>query len=39
MLKLPNGTLRILVEGINRAKMLRYQGMEKFTVADLEVCR
>ncbi|WP_172954442.1 endopeptidase La [Solibacillus sp. R5-41] len=37
MLKLPNGTLRILVEGVNRAKMLRYKETEKFTVADLEV--
>lgn len=37
MLKLPNGTLRILVEGVNRAKMLRYKESEKFTVVDLEV--
>ncbi|MEG0471881.1 MAG: endopeptidase La [Solibacillus sp.] len=37
MLKLPNGTLRILVEGVNRAKMLRYKETETFTVADLEV--
>lgn len=37
MLKLPNGTLRILVEGVNRAKMLRYKESENFTVVDLEV--
>lgn len=37
MLKLPNGTLRILVEGINRAKMIRYKDSENFTVVDLEV--
>ncbi len=37
MLKLPNGTLRILVEGINRAKLLRYEDAEKFAVADLEI--
>lgn len=37
MLKLPNGTLRILVEGLHRAKILRYEEAEKFTVADLEL--
>ncbi|WP_274307604.1 endopeptidase La [Solibacillus daqui] len=37
MLKLPNGTLRILVEGLHRAKMLRYVESDKFTIADLEL--
>ena len=37
MLKLPNGTLRILVEGLNRAKMVSYEDTDKFTIADLEV--
>ncbi|MER2037455.1 MAG: endopeptidase La [Solibacillus sp.] len=37
MLKLPNGTLRILVEGIHRAKMTRYKDEDKFAVANLEV--
>ena len=39
MLKLPNGTLRILVEGISRAKMLAYREEEKFAVADVELLR
>lgn len=37
MLKLPNGTLRILVEGLKRAEMVSYKDAEKFTVADLEI--
>ncbi len=37
MLKLPNGTLRILVEGLNRAEMVSYKDAEKFTIADLEI--
>ncbi|OCS93100.1 endopeptidase La [Caryophanon latum] len=37
MLKLPNGTLRILVEGIARGKMLAYREEEKFAVADIDV--
>lgn len=37
MLKLPNGTLRILVEGISRAKMVGYQEGDKFTAVDVEV--
>ncbi|OCS88424.1 endopeptidase La [Caryophanon tenue] len=37
MLKLPNGTLRILVEGISRAKMLAYREESKFAVADVEL--
>ncbi|QCR33045.1 endopeptidase La [Lysinibacillus sp. SGAir0095] len=37
MLKLPNGTLRILVEGISRAKMSNYQEQKDFTTVDLEV--
>lgn len=37
MLKLPNGTLRILVEGLNRAEMVSYKDAEKFAIADLEI--
>ncbi|KGR74416.1 endopeptidase La [Ureibacillus sinduriensis] len=37
MLKLPNGTLRILVEGISRAKMGNYQEQKDFTTVDVEV--
>ncbi len=37
MLKLPNGTLRILVEGTARAKMVDYKEGDKFTTADIEV--
>ncbi|WP_332647090.1 endopeptidase La [Lysinibacillus sp. 54212] len=37
MLKLPNGTLRILVEGIVRAKMTDYQEGKQFTTATIEL--
>lgn len=37
MLKLPNGTLRILVEGVARATWSKYQALEKFTVVDIDV--
>ncbi len=37
MLKLPNGTLRILVEGISRAKITNYTEEKDFTVVDLEL--
>lgn len=37
MLKLPNGTLRILVEGVARATWSNYQALEKFTVVDIDV--
>lgn len=37
MLKLPNGTLRILVEGIVRAKMIGYKEGDKFTTVDVEI--
>lgn len=33
MLKLPNGTLRILVEGVSRAELKEYSEGEKFTFA------
>jgi ATP-dependent Lon protease len=36
MLKLPNGTLRILVEGLARAEMHEYVEGEKFTYATVE---
>jgi len=37
MLKLPNGTLRILVEGVARATWSNYQALEKYTVVDVEI--
>lgn len=37
MLKLPNGTLRILVEGVMRARYTAYREEKDFTVVDLEL--
>ncbi|MFC5558182.1 endopeptidase La [Ureibacillus thermophilus] len=37
MLKLPNGTLRILVEGICRGKIIKYQENDDFTTVDIEL--
>ena len=37
MLKLPNGTLRILVEGVARATWSNYQAFDKYTVVDIDV--
>ena len=37
MLKLPNGTLRILVEGVARATWKNYRAVEKYTVVDIEI--
>lgn len=37
MLKLPNGTLRILVEGICRGKILNYKEGKEFTTVDIEL--
>lgn len=37
MLKLPNGTLRILVEGICRGKILNYKEGKDFTTVDIEL--
>ncbi len=37
MLKLPNGTLRILVEGICRAKVKKYREDQAFTFVDIEL--
>ncbi|MFC5542231.1 MAG: endopeptidase La [Bacilli bacterium] len=37
MLKLPNGTLRILVEGICRGKIINYQENDDFTTVDIEL--
>ena len=36
MLKLPNGTLRILVEGLSRAELTSYSEGEKYTFATVE---
>ena len=35
MLKLPNGTLRILVEGLERAKIEKYEESKDFSVASI----
>lgn len=37
MLKLPNGTLRILVEGIARASWSNYTALENYTTVDIDV--
>lgn len=37
MLKLPNGTLRILVEGICRGKVINYRENDDFTTVDIEL--
>ena len=37
MLKLPNGTLRILVEGVSRATMTDYEEKKDFTVVNVEI--
>ena len=37
MLKLPNGTLRILVEGVARASWSNYTALENYTVVDIDV--
>ncbi|MGE7622810.1 endopeptidase La [Viridibacillus sp. NPDC096237] len=36
MLKLPNGTIRVLVEGLNRAKVVDYRDAEEFAVVEIE---
>ncbi|MGF9975637.1 endopeptidase La [Viridibacillus arvi] len=36
MLKLPNGTIRVLVEGLNRAKVVDYRDGEEFAVVEIE---
>ncbi|MFC9539384.1 endopeptidase La [Lysinibacillus sp. NPDC056959] len=36
MLKLPNGTLRVLVEGVARATWSNYRALEKYTVVDID---
>lgn len=37
MLKLPNGTIRVLVEGLSRAMMKKYIPRENYVAADLEL--
>ncbi|MFJ6208197.1 endopeptidase La [Lysinibacillus sp. NPDC092081] len=37
MLKLPNGTLRVLVEGVARATWSNYRALEKYTIVDIDV--
>ncbi|PWK15834.1 endopeptidase La [Tumebacillus permanentifrigoris] len=36
MLKLPNGTMRVLIEGIHRAKILEYLDSEEFYLVEVE---
>lgn len=36
MLKLPNGTIRVLVEGLSRARILRYTGIEEHYQVEVE---
>ncbi|MFJ7184309.1 endopeptidase La [Lysinibacillus xylanilyticus] len=37
MLKLPNGTLRVLVEGVARATWSNYRALDKYTIVDIDV--
>ncbi|WP_445480838.1 endopeptidase La [Lysinibacillus irui] len=37
MLKLPNGTLRILVEGVARATWENYRALDNYTVVDIDI--
>ncbi|QFK72405.1 endopeptidase La [Pradoshia sp. D12] len=37
MLKLPNGTIRVLVEGLSRAQMVSYEDDSDFLTAKLEI--
>ena len=37
MLKLPNGTIRVLVEGIQRAQILEYAELEDYTSVDIQL--
>ena len=36
MLKLPNGTIRVLVEGLNRAEVIEFQDSEEYFVVQVE---
>ncbi|MFS0654665.1 endopeptidase La [Bacillus sp. 179-C3.3 HS] len=36
MLKLPNGTIRVLVEGLNRARIESYVELENYTYVDIK---
>lgn len=37
MLKAPNGTIRVLVEGIQRAQILEYTELEDYTSVDIQL--
>ncbi|WP_440896014.1 endopeptidase La [Amphibacillus sp. Q70] len=37
MLKLPNGTIRVLIEGINRAEVIRYAQQTPYMFVEVEV--
>ncbi len=37
MLKSPNGTIRVLVEGIQRAQILEYTELEDYTSVDIQL--
>ena len=36
MLKLPNGTIRVLVEGLQRARILEYHDLDEYTSVKIE---
>ena len=37
LLKLPDGTVKVLIEGVKRAKIIRFIGKEVYFLADVEV--
>jgi ATP-dependent Lon protease len=37
LLKLPDGTVKVLVEGISRASINQYSGNEEYLVADIDL--
>lgn len=37
MLKLPNGTIRVLVEGLKRAHIVKYNEHEDYTSVDIQL--
>ncbi len=37
LLKLPDGTVKVLIEGVKRAKIMRFVGKESYFLADIEL--
>ncbi len=37
LLKLPDGTVKVLIEGVKRAKIIRFVGKESYFLADVEL--